>query len=485
MSNHYELKQQYHEAIQYLDTNFAYFLTHVLNIGRPKWSSMVPTAAVAVESNKNVDDFTFVFNPSFAEGMSPEDMGFILAHETMHIVLNHLTLCKSGRFAYSSQCTEDCKNKNIKIGESEERSSGLCHDCGIMRMKFNIAADCVINDYLVQMGLDEPTLGSDDGQSGGLMRGEAVVGYNAAHSLVSEVFDDLPDDLFKCDGSCQADDGSGNGIPCDGSCGKSPADQFGQTDDHDWMHNSSKEEEEKVDQVNQDNDDTPDALKRQAQDEDFKSNLNPGIGVGSPTKFTEDNNVGLKWAQLLEKINPFTFKRGPRPRNSWHTNHRKLAAVPETRLPVLAPGEVDNLGRHKPAIVMALDTSGSIGERQSNQFVNMARSIPQQKIKLFCCTFTTRYNEIDLEDPVWESGGTAFDPISEYIETCVIPNNRRKYPTAVVVVTDGGATFANRRPEGKEASCWYWLTTSGEDSDYMGTKLPGQSEHLDEYRRDH
>jgi hypothetical protein len=79
------LSKHYSDAVQYLDDEFAFFLTHVLNIGKPEAVGNPPTAAVAVDpKSENIGaDFRFLFNPSFASTLSTEDMAFVMAHETM------------------------------------------------------------------------------------------------------------------------------------------------------------------------------------------------------------------------------------------------------------------------------------------------------------------------------------------------------------------------------------------------------------------
>jgi predicted metal-dependent peptidase len=455
-----DLKAEYRGAVDYLDDNFAYFLTHVLNIGQPRWTSAVPTAAVMVEKDKNANDFTFVFSPDFVKMLQLEEfrgkdldpdeaIAFILAHETMHILLNHLKLCKANRF-------KD-------------------------HQRFNIAADCVINDYLVGMGLKAPK---------GLCLGEDLVGYNCANSTVTDVYNDLPESCPECGGTGEVDEdqdgdegdsGEGGKQPCPrchGSGGGYPGQQI---DDHGWMHDSTADQQQKADQAGRGNKSMPSDLDRTKKDADYQSNLNPGVGVGGKQAFMEDKGVGLKWAELLEKINPFAFKRGPKPRPAWNRRPRKITAMPDTMLPTREEGKEFGRG-NRPAIVMALDTSGSIGQEQANQFVNMARSIPQEKIKLYVCTFTTQYEELDLENPEWSSGGTHFDCITDYITEKVMPDNRKRYPSAVVVVTDGYATFSAKRPDKGQEKSWYWLLTPNGVGSY-GDPLPGETDELDKFQR--
>jgi predicted metal-dependent peptidase len=170
--------QKYHEAINYLDENFTYFLTHVLNAGKPRQSGIVPTACVALPTKSTrLEDFEFHFNPDFAETLDDEEMGFVLAHETMHVLLNHLEL------------GQHFDNPQI----------------------FNLAADAVINDYLVDLGLEMVEGG---------VTGEALVGHSCAHSTVAEVYAEIKQEVDKQQqqqgGDGEGKRGGGQGQPGQG-----------------------------------------------------------------------------------------------------------------------------------------------------------------------------------------------------------------------------------------------------------------------------
>lgn len=523
-----DLREHYGEAIKYLDDNYAYFLTHVLNIGRPEWNTSIGTAAVAVvsanekelKSAKQIQEaFKFLFNPKFAETLPTEDMAFILAHETMHVVLNHLKLF-----------TGFVNMKKDTPQEIEYKRSIL-----------NIAADCVINDYLVNFGMQAPE---------GLCQGEPIVGYNCANATVTEVYRDLKKECDKqvqqmqcntCGGSGEVPDQQGSGQSDEGDEGDQEGDGSGgdegekdsdqhsqsdgdgkedsnsqahapggtkpcpdcqgsgmqpgqggqgggipipypgkQIDDHTWIHEADKKQQDAAEGATGKANPLPQNLQDTKDDDDRKARYQ-GSGVSGIEAFTKREGVGFKWAELLQKINPFVFDRGPKPRPAWHRRPRKLMAnqFRDTILPVHDQGTKFE-GGNKPAIVMALDTSGSIPQSDRNLFVNLAKSIPQKHIKLFVCTFTSEYMPLDLEDPHWASGGTDFSAIQRFIENDVKPENRGKYPTSVVVVTDGYANFmAGDTPQDKEADAWTWLLTV-QDPGYM-SEYPGDTYQLKDY----
>jgi predicted metal-dependent peptidase len=127
---------------------------------------------------------------------------------------------------------------------------------------------------------------------------------------------------------------------------------------------------------------------------------------------------------------------------------------------------------------MALDTSGSIGDDTARKFITLARSIPRDNIHLEVITFTDSVMPLDLDNPRFQSGGTSFSPIENYIRSTVMPKYKNKYPSSVVVITDGDASFYGAKPEDKHKDNWFWLL----DGYYLrSSHLFGKIKTLKEY----
>lgn len=405
----------YSDAIDYLDENYAYFLTNVLNAGKPIWDNSIPTAAVAIPKGEKVDrdTFEFVFNPSFAESLSTEQFAFVLAHECMHVLLYHLTL------------SLNFYNKEI----------------------FNVAADCVINDFLMGAGL----VAID-----GLCTGEAVVGFNCANSTVTEVYN-----IIENDPELSSKFGGSSGPP-----------EWVVIDSHDWMHDpqSARDFINAAAASGLTPDSLPDDLEEILNEtiSEYEKTKVAGKGTGKE-EFMREKKITLKWVELLERLSPDMFRlpgAGPRPLSSFRRTRRKLAGMhsfsdailPSTETPDKGP--LTSKSDRKPHIVLALDTSGSIGTDTANKFLNLAKSIPSDKVEVSACTFQTGYLPLDLAAPKWRSGGTDFSPIQQFIRDHVLPKNNNSYPNAVVVVTDGYAAFGADRPSLEQAKNWTWLLLS-------------------------
>lgn len=455
--NSIDLSEHWKESIDYLDENFAFFLTHVLNMGKPEWEYGIKTAAVALPmTGADMTDFRYLFNPVFAALLEPEEFAFIEAHETMHVLLNHLKLLERGK----------------KVGKFKDSQ------------KFNVAADCVINDYLTSMGLEA-----------GRFRklgcfGEDIVKYNCANATVSEVYLDIPDEMGEGgdgEGGGEAD-GQGN---CGGGLGEymKGSSKSSAMGDHDWMHNpdDAKKQGDAADQIGKNTPGVPKDIDDKKQDDDHKGTpgAGPGSEAGAMRNFIEQKGVSMRWAELLKKVDPDFFKSGgPRPRPSFHTPRRKMMGVYEKYpqmgvLPVMA--EPKDPKGETPSIVMFMDGSGSCSDWIQN-FATLAKSVPPEKIKLIPYSFSTYTQAFDLaaDNPKLASGGTSFSPIEECIQREIVPDLGH-YPKAVVVMTDLEGNFPSTKPKKEDQHKWLWLATHGGRYDYRGNDKFGETVPIEEF----
>lgn len=460
------LPKHWNASIDYLDENFAFFLTHVLNMGDPEWNGSIPTAAVALPGKGQTikDDFRFMFNPVFAALLEEDELAFVAAHETMHILLNHLALLDRGK------------------------QRGRFSD----PQKFNVAADCVINDYLVSMGLN-PGRVRDYG-----MFGPDVVGYDCSNATVSEVYVDVPDNPQGGDGSENQSggaSGSGEGGGGSGDGLDKYMEEMGQgagTGTHDWLHNPEAGQADAAEKIGDDtakNGNTPQDVQDKKQDDQHKGTpgAGPGSEAGAMRNFVENKGVSLKWAELLKQVNPDYFiGRGPRPRPSYHRPRRKLAGVIShygaDRMGILPVSrEPDSVKGKQPSIVMFMDGSGSCSDWIDN-FATLAKSVDPKKIKLMAWTFSTYTVPFDVEadNNKMASGGTMFSPIEETIQKEVVPVLGH-YPMAVVVMTDLEGAFNSIKPPEKEKENWCWLATHGGRYDYRGADKFGKVIKIEEF----
>ena len=481
-----QLDRHFRDAIDYLDRRYAHFLTYVVKIGRPEWTHNIPTAAVALKNHEDAakkDEeetyvFQFLFNPDFAATLSVPEFAFVISHEALHILLNHLRL--ASEFSDHARHHELAEKYNKREKMTKEEIKELI-EIQQIHAKWNIAADCVINDFLANNGFVLPV--KEDG-SDAACRGKNYIGENAAYLTVKEVFDRLPEQ----------------------EQGKRDTRGDGAIDSHDWIFDPSFGDTviEELDKIYEDMDEAvgaPQDLKDRKDEEatgetqgqrDISKMMQHGTEAGNIEAFVEQAGVALAWAKLMKEIDPDIFKEpgmGPPPKAEWHKRPRKLAAreFRNTNLPIYGKNRRrEKKATEKPAIVLALDTSASIGEKDSQRFLTLAKSIPQERIKLFCCTFNTYYMKFDpqMDTQTQIGGGTNFDAVVSFINDHVKPELKGKYPKAVVVITDGMAHLSKHlHPDEKEAESWLWLLSpqDGASASYPASKEIGRRAMLEEF----
>lgn len=388
------VKGLYNDLYNKMEEHYPSFTEVFLHLGDPFEMDDSPFAYVQWLKDVPDKDFQFYLNVENVSKLDVFDQLFVCIHETFHVILNH----------------DKLKLEN--------------------KRKLNVAADIVINDYLVVRGLQPMA---------GLLYGEEQIGFNSYGLSVSEVYDLLPDQpedsMVEC--SCQRGehgdgDAEGNG---EGLGGGLPDDILGQFQD--FMDNQS--------------------------DEQYKSGKMAGTGTTDMQQWQEKHGASLKWAELLQLMDPDMFRTYGnlgRTKRQWHRPARKIAwAAPKVLLPSPRPAPLPhgNEGTMKPRIVMAIDTSGSITKFQRDTFFSLVKSIPTDKVELQCMWFTSSYGVFDPDENMsFPSGGTDFSAIETGIQRSFI-SDTGKYPSAVVVITDGYAKFYKNRPAPQDLKNWYWL----------------------------
>lgn len=431
-----DVREHIRDAFEYLDDNFAYWLTDVLNMGYPIFDSRIDIAAVYLPKDSNkLEDFKFIINPTFAALLEPEELAFILSHETMHILLNHLRVLPH----------------MVKRGAKQKKS--------------NISADLLINNYLRNQGLDV-----SERLRKTIFFGEDWTGYDTCYSTVRQIYRDIDDD--KLQEQQDLNDALGQylrdlRVPATGG--------------HGWIYEQegSQGTAEKIAEG------APQGIQDKKDDEDNKPKQNASTGVGSEAekmrRWIENNDVSMDWAKLLSQVDPDIFKLyGPAPYATFARAPRKLAYVYEKyphlgRLPSVELS--DPKKGDLPAIVMYLDGSGSCSD-YIDKFVRLAKSVPEDKIKIIPRSFSTYVQPLDLHDPKVAQGGTEFSIIEDDVLNTVIPLLGH-YPKAIVVLTDGIGYFSSTRPKTHNEHKWLWML--------KGTRAisprPGKDVDIDQFTK--
>jgi predicted metal-dependent peptidase len=439
-----------------------------INVMIVQWDERIPTACVGF--GRNASKPVFKFNPQFFDSLSDDEIAFVIAHETAHMVLQHLIQLKQN---------PEYKEK-FKV--------------------FNVAADCIINDWLDKCKYPEgpwfygkkffcpacngkgcstnPNCKGAECKAcaaGACNTSQGCIGDNCSDRTLSEVFRKAlkrfeeegmqtgPGPVGQCTHQpCDGQSSSQSGAPCPdcrnqyGEMGGEMVDEHGEWDKQDnqaakdWIkdnvNDSFKEGLNNADKsyIDQDTEvrtaDT-DGYKDNAYTEragdakDTAQNFttSPGNIVGEGCMWDIDHltKVRANWRAILTEGSSMKEKI----ETSWRMNPNVLlASNSKYRLP-------RDEDRPTLKVLVALDVSGSVSEGDKRLFIDCWRGIPRNTFEVRGVVFANRCAEIKMQKNIdsknfqhdYVGGGTEFSAITDWIKTS------NYEPDKVVVITDAGS----------------------------------------------
>lgn len=392
------LKERYQEILEKLSIEGNYIAIQMCRLGFPEESKQIKTACVAWDEGKK--KVKFLFNKKFSETLNDEELQFVIAHESIHLLNGHVSLLKA------------------KIEEMEKFNKSPIEIIKFQR-KFNIAADCVVNDSLVNLYGFPKVLDVKTEQKPKIVYGMDFVDRDCHDLAVMDVFYLLDDEKLE-------KEFSGNGELMD---------------IHDWssfFDENGELIEEFADQIKgfyqKNAEDSAmseeDAEKIEKLKKHFEKNTNQstmaGDGrIGAYRAVDNMSRVSINWNKLFYEMVEIKKQQ-----NIWSRPNKKLISVyPDILLPSLSPEE-------KEEIFIAIDASGSIDHRALSLFVGVVKSIGS-RFKIKSISFDTDCYQYDIKkdkEPLG-GGGTDFQIIEDWIQ-----DNLKTYPKAVFVLTDGDGT---------------------------------------------
>ena len=394
-----DIHERFKKAIDDLYDSACNLATEVTKLGYPKLSKRVPTAGVSWDKQRK--QICFEFNEEFAKKLSDEEFSFVVAHEAMHMAICHV-------FLITEQVGKIRRNSKLSDQDKIIQSN-------IFMMKSNIAADCVVNDSLVNIYKLKPQLEDI------AVYGKKTVGFDCDNLSMMEVYRMLPEVKFHV------------------------------FDVHDWesfMDKDGKINKDFADKIksfierNLNNSALSDEENQRIQDaaEAFQNSQQAGstpLGCRRPVVKVGRNFVN--WSRLVLEIID-----AKKQEDHWSRPNRRLISIyPKVILPLFEPQEIET-------VFVAIDASGSIDPDQLSLFVDVVRNSPK-RFKIEAVTFDTQCYPLNImeEDPQG-GGGTAFQCIQDYIT-----KTYKKSPRCIVVLTDGHGSFINAEFPDR----WCWLLT--------------------------
>lgn len=325
--NNVEVERKVGKAKSLLILDHPFFGTAVTK--RPIiYTDSVPTAAMSATGQMYI-------NPAFAEPLTVRQLMFLLAHEAMHYMLAH----------------------SLRRKHRDARA-------------WNVAADKVINDTLIEAGV------GDFIDGGVTMR-------DARNYAAEELYDES--------------DADGPGAGGIGDDIGDPTDDGGQPLDDSQVH--QLEAQSRIEAI-----------------QSAKAAKAVGKLPASIERMIEDMlNVTTPWHEILERFMSSKVRDG----YSWQRPNRRFVGRG-----LYLPG-VDYTPR-MGEVVIALDTSGSIGQREIDMFnahINriLHTCLPEKVHVIYCDASIHRIDEYTPDDlPITAKalggGGTSFRPVFDWAD---------------------------------------------------------------------
>jgi predicted metal-dependent peptidase len=410
----YELGyKEFFKLSRRLEAHHAVFY-QLWELGKPVFTSSIPTAAVRF--NKKGRCIEFLFNLQFWKELTDDQRVFIIAHECLHVILNH-----------GLRCNND--------DEGNQRAS-------------NVAMDVVVNELLLnQFGFERKHI--DPEMKYCFM--ESIFKDEKTGKVRTDVEPDQHYEYYY------------NRLP-----EASKIIQYVLVDIHDLMNGD--ESGEAIAKLNdaltpEDKESLRKVLEKHGKLKEKESNR--GTEKGGEWKFMDTRPVPpkRKWETVIKKWTQKFIKNDFDFFEHWARANRRIMELPED---VILPNEMelqDSPDEGRIVVYFFLDTSGSCAHL-ADRFWKAAKSLPKARFdkRLFCFD-TSVYPVDEKKGELFGFGGTSFDIIEAAIQNDIAlqKDDKKKYPAAVFVITDG---YGNRVVPQFPKKWYVFLTEYSRDTDF-------------------
>jgi len=353
----------------------------ILMVGRTSVVDNMPTACTNGRDEK--------YGRKFVADLKDNELNFVVLHENLHKAFRHLTTWK-------------------KLHDENHRLA-------------NAACDYVINLKLKDLDPSEKVIAMPrfkDGEMKGKIMGLIDEKYRGMHA--KQVFDLLKEEQKKGKGN-PCEDGDSGGIPTNGD---GNGEGF---DEHDWdgakemTEVEKKELEREIDQ----------AIRQGVMAHQKIAGTNAG---GLDRDLLDLLEPKVNWREMLREFVKSTCHA--KDTSSWRRVNRRFLSM-GTYMPSLIGEKVGHL-------VIAVDTSGSVGQEELSEFLTEVRGIaeevkPSQVDLIYWDSEVVEHEEYtenmvsDIINSTKPKGGGGTSPscVSEYLKAKAIE------PECIIVLTDG------------------------------------------------
>lgn len=405
--------EEWNEVAKHLDAATPIFYM-MWKLGRPVYSDNIDTACVLF--NKEGNCVGFEINQKFWESLTLTQKAFIIAHECMHVILNHGIRAK------------DLMEKNVLM------------ECA------NKSMDVIINETLAKNYFNRKELGD---------LSDKLCWYDTCFDKKDNIEHDKNFEYYynvMCRKKPNGDNRSGSG--------KSKGQLL---DDHSGLWDKQADWESVEDYLNQvaencsaqDIQNMLDKIGKQIQDANSSAGGSRGTGAGGGFLIIKPELVKKKkkWETVINKWATTQLKQVDKDQEQWARINRRFVLMGDD---MFIPSEIEiedvDEDQKKIDVWFFQDTSGSC-QHLAPRFFKAARSLPEKSfnIRMFC--FDTEVYETSLKSgKLYGFGGTSFSCIEHKIQS-IMNKEKVKYPKAVFVITDGYGD--NVHPQHSDR--WYWF----------------------------
>jgi len=426
-------KQDYMRGLDAIYEYAPYFYRIMRFIGIPQENYDIPTAQVSY----NPHDKTILFevNPELIEGMSDEEVGFVVSHEAYHVLLSHL--------------------KEVQQRDEYPDSESLL-----------LAHEAIINDTVGNvLGLDAPDMDLVFGDRfgadfSGFSTREAYdwirdnEDENSSNDAQSEDSDSGSDSNDDSDSESNGDEQSGQSSGSQNKSGNASHGCGGvfvpEGFEDEFIDVLSDVLKDAMDEISQKGDSVPTDFVNVLNDieQDSGNDITGGYSIGNNTGSMfagKMDDMNLDWKMLIAEFNPkILTSGGSKFRDSWTSPNRRMISVyPKVVMPnrVRKDNSGDN-GDDVPTFILALDMSYSIPERLIAGLANLADTVPDKFVRVMPVTWADDVLEFDTKQKkIVYRGGTNIDAVWDYSQKVKKEIGKEPY---VFVITDGQCSFNNR-----------------------------------------
>jgi len=400
-----------------LDNKHAIFY-RFWEMGKPTFSTAIPTACIAWD--RDFSRPSFIMNPDFWTSLNQYNRVFVIAHEMLHIILNH----------------------GIRLKDFPSQELG------------NLAIDIVVNHLLVnKFGFFRSKITDQEKLCwvDTIFRGKKVVDDKHMEYYLKMLMDEAK--------KIQAQGGegqAGNGAKTVDVHGGMPSTEEMEgvlKNINDSLSPSEKEDLKEVIQKHYQNE------GQEGYGEGFDPCSGRGLtGTGVWTFMPiEQVPKKRKWETIIIKWAMTRIVPSDKSMERWERQHRRLVCVSTDTLRLPCEMDVDSFSREEKRITVKffLDTSGSCIDL-APRFWKAAHSLSSDKFDVELYWFNTAAGKVDPEkNKLPLGGGTTLQCIESLIQQ-EMKDQGTQYPDAVFVLSDGdGGLLKAEHPEKH-----YWFLTN-------------------------